>query len=247
MSLFDSPKPFLNPKIWTPEKKVRPEVREFIFSLIQTVLPMDKIFAMDLLGSNVGYQYGDTSDIDVNVVARKGESFDQWHKTFKIFNKKEHLLPGTKHPVNFFFQEYDPNRNWENSLGAYDLIGDRWVKNPIPFDEIGDPETKYEREIAYGKMILQMIETQVSRAKEANARGDKDTARRIYTELAILFKQIEDNRKTAYRYGTGTPALQEYNIMYKLIDSSMYNDLFKKLVDYYDSEINPIEPKASET
>ena len=204
---------------------------------------MKRIYAIDFLGSNVGYQYGDTSDIDINVVARKGEMFEQWHDVFKKFNKVKHFLPGTQHPVNFFFQEFDPNRNWDNSLGAYDLIGNCWVKQPIPFEEIGDPETRYEREIAYGKMVLSMIETQVHRAKEANARGDKDTARRIYTELAIMFKQIEENRKTAYRYGTGTPALQEYNIMYKLIEGSDYHDLFKKLVDFYDEEITPIVPR----
>lgn len=247
MSLFDTPKPYLNPVVWNPDKTVKPEVKEYIFNLLQQVYPLAKVYSATMIGSNVGYQYSDTSDIDVNIVARKGETFDKWHTIFKVFNNKSNYLPGTTHPVNFFFQEFTQDNDWSNSLGAYNLFTGQWEKDPIPFSELGDPETKYEREIAYGRMLLKMIETQVTRAKEANARGDKDTGRRIYTELAILFKQIEDNRKTAYRYGTGTPALQEYNIIYKLIEGSIYHGLFKKLVEFYDTEISPIEPHAATT
>jgi hypothetical protein len=243
MSLFDQPKPYLNPAIWAPDKTMRPEVKEYLIALLEKVFPMSKVFCLVMLGSSVSYQYGETSDVDLNMMARPGEEFDYWHTKFKLFNNTPNLLPGTKHPINYFFQEFSPELDWSNSLGAYDLLQDKWVKQPIPFSELGIPEKKYEREIAYGKILLTMIESQVDRAKEAKMRGDMDTARRIYTELAILFKGIEDDRKTAYRYGTGTPALQERNILYKLIESSEHHELFSKLVEFYNSDINPIEAK----
>jgi len=241
MSLFDTPRPFLNPVIWTIERTIKPEVKAFIFKTLEQVFPLSKVYSTTFIGSNVGYQYSDTSDIDVNVIARKGELFEKWHKVFKHFNNQLNYLPGTEHSIHFFFQEFTQDEDWSNSLGAFNLFTETWTKQPIPFSELGDPALRYEREIAYGRILLSMIETQVTRAKEAMARGDKDTAQRIYTELAILFKQIEDNRKTAYRYGTGTPALQEHNIIYKLIEGSVYQDLFKKLIDFYDEEINPVE------
>lgn len=234
MSLFDTPKPFLNPELWNPDKSLKPERKTQILDILSKVFPLGKVYSATMIGSSVGYQYSDTSDVDVNVVARRGETFDYWHLIFKKYNRQNNYLPGTKHPVNFFFQEYTADSDWSNSLGAYDLFLDKWVKNPMDFSKIGDPEEKFEREIAYGKMMLAMVDSQVSRGKEAKLRGDTEGAHRIYTELAIFFKSVDENRKTAYRFGTGTPALQEYNIMYKLIEASPHAELFHKLVDFYD-------------
>jgi hypothetical protein len=239
MSLFDAPVPYLSPLLWDEHKQLKPEVKVYLVKLLEEIYPVEKVHAMVMLGSSVGYQYSATSDIDTNVMGRKGETFEAWHTIFKKFNNRPNLFPGTQRPINFFFQEYIPDTDWSNSLGAYDILANKWIKAPISFEHIGDPIVKYEREIAYGKMLLSMIESQVKRAKEANARGDKDTAHRIYTELAIQFKQIENNRKDAYKYGH-RPALHEYNIIYKLIEGSEHHDVFKKLIDYYDSEIDPL-------
>lgn len=240
MSLFDPPKPFLNPAIWTPDKTLRPEVKTFILDTLSKVFPLSKVYSATMIGSSVGHQYSETSDVDVNVVARKGETFDKWHLIFKKFNRQMNYLLGTKHPINFFFQEFTTENDWSNSLGAYDLFLDRWSKLPIPFELIGNPEEKFEREIAYGKMMLSMVDSLVARAKEAKLRGDHEGAKRLYTELAIFFKSVDDNRKAAYRAGTGTPALQEYNIMYKLIENSPHGELFHKLIDFYDELFNDI-------
>jgi hypothetical protein len=181
------------------------------------------------------------SDIDINVIARKGEDFEKWHSIFKKFNLRNNCLPGTHNPINFFFQEYTPEDDWANSLGSYDILQNVWTKLPIPFEKIGDPEKKYEREIAYGNMILKVIETKEDLAQEALSRGDQDTADRIHSDLAIYFKQVEDGRKAAYKFGVGTPALQEWNIIYKIIEHSKYGDLFARLIDLYDSDITPLK------
>jgi hypothetical protein len=241
MSLFDEPRPYLNPEIWTADNQLKPEVKKYLLHLLEKIFSLTKVYSLHMIGSSVSYQYGPDSDVDVNVIARKGEFSEYWHPIFKKFNNKLNYLPGTKNPVNFFFQEYTPEDDWSNSLGSYDILQAKWTKLPIPFDRIGDPATKYEREIAYGKMILAMIETKEDLAQEAVARGDQATADRIHMDLALYFKQVDDGRKAAYRFGAGTPALQEWNIIYKMIEHSKYGELFSQLLDFYDTSITPLK------
>ena len=236
MSLFDTPKPFLNPDVWE-GGLLKPEVKAYILELLGKIFPVDKVQALVMIGSMVGHQYSETSDIDINLMARKGELFDKWHPIFKHYNSVEHPLPGTKHPINFFFQEYNHESDWSNSLGAYDIFMDLWIKRAPTFEEIGNPEEKYEREIAWANMIISLVDSEVERAEKASQRGDRKGATDIYKGLARLFDTVEENRKTAYRYQTGTPALQEYNILYKLLEKSRHRDLFKALVDYYDQHV----------
>ena len=233
MSLFDTPKPFLSPDVWE-GKELKPSVKSYVLELLETVFPIDKIQALVMIGSMVGHQYSETSDIDINLMARTGELFDKWHSIFKQFNAAGSLLPGTNHPINFFFQEYTDEADWSNSLGAYDILMGKWLKEAPTFEEIGNPEEKYEREIAWGKMMVSLIDSEVERANKAIERGDEKGATKIYKDLARIFDSIEEDRKTAYRHGTGTPALQEYNILYKLLEKSHHQKLFKALVDYYD-------------
>jgi hypothetical protein len=90
-------------------------------------------------------------------------------------------------------------------------------------------------------MILEMIGTEVRKADEAKSRGDTEGMERIHSDLAVIFKQIENNRKDVYRYGHN-PALHEYNIMYKLIEGSAYHELFKQLISQYDDEVKCVIP-----
>jgi predicted nucleotidyltransferase len=237
MSLLDLPKADLNPDLWTAEKQLRPKVKEYLLKLLSQIFSPSRAHAMVMIGSSVGHQYSGTSDIDINVMGNPGESYDALHKIFKNFNNTPNLLPGTEHPINFFFQEYVPHTDWSNSLGAYDINSDQWVKNPISAEHIGDPTTKYEREIAYGDMLLDSIEVEVQHIRDAEDRGDKQTELKLLKELSMMFKTIEDNRKAAYRYGTGhSPALGESNVFYKILEGSKFGDLMHELINWYDNE-----------
>jgi len=239
MSLFDPPRPYLEPALWTPDHILLPEAKRHILQLLEKIFPVSNATSVTLIGSTVGHQYTETSDVDVNVMARPGFEFDAWHPIFKKFNEMSHYLPNTQHPINFFFQPHmKGTSDWSNSLGAYNILTDTWEKKPIPFDKIEDPFAKFEREINYARVLLSMIDSEVMLINEAKKRFDLDDVQRRELELAILFKGIEDNRKTAYKYGTGTPALQEANIIYKFIEDSPHAELFHNLISKYDEHYN---------
>lgn len=234
MSLFDTPRRVLNPVLWN-DKSLKPEVKKYIIGLVNQIFPEEKIADLIMIGSNVGHQYSHTSDIDVNVMGLPSESYDAWHKIFKHFNDKGHYYPGTEHQINFMFQEYmaPGDRDWSNSLGAYNILADTWEKLPIPFDKIGDPKVKYERELIYANMLLSQIESEVKLMNETRIQAPEEY-QEAKKRLSILFKTIEDNRKTAYRYGTGTPALQEYNVIYKIVEGSQYGPLMHEMIHTFD-------------
>lgn len=237
MSIFSLPHQMLNPVLWTPEEKLHPEAKEYFMQLLEKIYPLAKVDALVMIGSSVGHQYSPTSDIDINMQAVKGESYDAWHKVFKNFASLHNYYPGTQHPINFFFQEYAGNGDWSNSLGAYDIFQNTWLKRPIPFNKIGDPATKYEREIAYGHMLLEMIASEVAAIRRSVAAGTQLETDRRLKELSRIFHKVDENRKLSYRYHTGTPALHENNILYKMIEDSEYAELFHELVEKYNGEV----------
>ena len=71
----------LNPKIWTEDKELRPEVRAKVLQIVdkfKTQLLVDnvelKVEDIYILGSNANYNYTEESDLDVHIIA--DESFD---------------------------------------------------------------------------------------------------------------------------------------------------------------------------
>ncbi len=254
MSIFDQPKPYLDPDIFDKSEIVKPEVKQYIVNLLKEIFPSESVYRMIMIGSNTTYQYAVDSDIDVNVQGAPGETADKWHTIFKAFNNQNHLLPGTQHPVNYFFQEYAaPNRlgyiqgedglgrnpevskntelTWANSLGAYDLLTDTWLKRPRPFEEIGDPNKTYAVEIAHVQMLMQMVQSEIDAVKQAIAAGDKARALMGLRDLQIFFHTVDVDRKATFQYGTGfSPSLEDYNLVYKLFEHSVYGKFLQDLV-----------------
>lgn len=235
MSIFATPHPTLNPAIFDKNNFLLSDAKEFIQHLLQKIYPLGKVYRLTMMGSNVTHQYDDTSDIDINVMGLKGEAYDDWHTIFKEFNDRNNLLPGTPHPINFFFQEYIPPQesvSWKNSLGAYDITTDQWIKRPKPFEEIGDPSDSYANEIAYVKLMMGMVESEVHAIKTSVANHDSDGALQALKNLQRFMKKIDDDRKSAYRYGGGSPSSSENNLIYKLIEHSEYGNLLQDLIGH---------------
>jgi hypothetical protein len=235
MGIFDQPRRQLNPMIFSPDEKVLPEVKSYILELLSSFFPQDKLYSLVLQGSNTTHQYSGDSDVDVQVMATKTEDFDTWHPVFKQFNKTDHFLPGTVHPVNFFFVEYvDPTkiiRGWQRSLGAYDLLSDQWLKRPTPFEKILDPEIEYAAEISYVNMLMKMIESEVHAIRQAVADGDQSKALSSLRTLQRFFRHIDEESKSSYRWGGGIPNKEEDHVIYKLLRRGPYGKLLEDLIN----------------
>ena len=83
----------------------------------------ENVKTMYIIGSSLGYQYTDTTDVDLHVqVDLSQEKADELGAMLPNGN----ILPGTKHPVQFYLTTN--LKDIENGDNAYDVVNDKWLK-----------------------------------------------------------------------------------------------------------------------
>ena len=81
------------------------------------------IKSIHLIGSSAGYQYNDTSDVDVSVETDIPR--DVIKKIWMLL-PNGNILPDTKHPVNFYLTS--DLHDVETAEAAYNITKDTWIK-----------------------------------------------------------------------------------------------------------------------
>jgi len=132
-SVLDPVKKDLNPVLWDKNDKLKKSVKVHILKKFEIWLKAytDKSSKNAfLLGSNASYQYNETVDIDVNMVV---DVTDEKLKEMTKMLPNGQLLPGTKHPINYFISN-QIRKEWKQS-SIYDLIADKWIIKPKKVDK----------------------------------------------------------------------------------------------------------------
>ena len=115
-------------ELWDADNKLKPEVKKFILDTLETfeksLSYSLNIKGIYLIGSSTGYQYTETSDIDCTVVIAREFSDTEYDDFMKVL-PNGHDVPGTHHPVNYFFTSELVDHNCEN---IYDVKSDSWIK-----------------------------------------------------------------------------------------------------------------------
>lgn len=158
--ILDQPKDTLDFSVWTPGRKLRPDIRRIMIDRIYGLLDPGMVKAMYIIGSITGYKYKPTSDIDINVhVDPFDDSIAKARLTKKI---NEQPVGDTEHPVNYFVQPYSPNTTWQDSYyGVYDVLEDEWVVYPPPRKDVRNPEDQYRDELMHGVWLGRRFEKRV--------------------------------------------------------------------------------------
>lgn len=133
---------------------MKPEVVNYIkksFELWYEQLNPDmKIFNVDhyaAIGSSTGFQYTDTSDVDIQVIIsmKDGHDFSETRKLISILPNGNDL-PGTKHPVNYFFIDINNPTDFEKVENFYNIETKIWEKKQEA--GVNNVPLLYVREIA---------------------------------------------------------------------------------------------------
>lgn len=257
MGLLDKPKQKLNPLLWDKNNDLLPNVKKEILDKLTTLIPKKLIKSVWFIGSSASLQYNAFSDIDINVVSRipwgreYDEEFEEWHQHFKYRNKQMDFLTETTHPITYFLQhEMEPN--WGDETTSVYLIKnydtgeeDIWEKPFISYENIRDPEERYEINKPYAQLYSKVV---INRLKEFTSdlhditqlEGKqllsklKEIEADIY-ELIRTYKDIDKARKLQYRYGWGVPKTSVKNFIYKYLERNKllgllegFKEVFKK-------------------
>lgn len=132
----------LNPKIWTKEKELIPEVRAKILQIVdkfKSLLAVDevelKVDDIYLLGSNANFNYNEDSDLDIHIIA--DETFDCSQEHLKTIYDCYKALFNNKYDINIkginvelYVENKDKLTNV--SAGIYSFK-DGWIRSPSKF------------------------------------------------------------------------------------------------------------------
>lgn len=128
----------LNPKIWTNEKTLKPEVRK---KIIQIVTEFYKyldisipIKSIKLIGSNANYNWSSQSDIDIhlffdfNDLSKDTDFVENFFIAKKNLWNLNHDIKIKNIPVEIYCNSIADNLH---SAGVYDLWNQKWISEPF--------------------------------------------------------------------------------------------------------------------
>ena len=221
----------LNPKLWDSNNELKPEVKEKLNEIVNKFEENLKANEVDLdiedvciIGSNASYNYNDTSDIDLHIIADTSIYSDEdlALKTYlaykSLFNDKyDPTVRGIDVEVYV-----EPHEVHANSRGIYSL-NNGWLKEPEAIDipEVDEAE------------IDKLSEPYKERAAEANTIEDVDKL------IDDIYLQRQQSIQKDGEFGKG-------NLIFKFLRSlGILQDLKDKKVELENKEMS-IEESSME-
>jgi len=126
----------LNPRLWGPDERLRPEVRERLLVIaddFRESLGIDvEVKDITISGSNAAYTYTDHSDIDLHLVADLPRA-DESNVYRELFDAKKYQYNDSHdfriggYDVELYVQDA---RQPHVSQGIYSVLDDKWIRVP---------------------------------------------------------------------------------------------------------------------
>lgn len=192
-SVLDPAQPQLNPAIWESPEAIKPEVKEFILSEVKS-FDIPDIKRIAFVGSNTGYQYTPTSDLDVHIWVPDltKEQEDAYGKKLPTDLK----LLDTEIPVQFYVIAVDESQGFTGKGAMWDLENDKWIVAP----QKADIKVPISHLFAIAKFFMEGIDNRVmeleSDEKELQhfqkyLEAETDEGQKKDIEARISYKQAE--------------------------------------------------------
>lgn len=250
------------PTVWDGDK-LDPRVRAHILGMIKQHFP--GAIGAFILGSITTKRYTRYSDIDVNVVMPEKVDLEPFRTIAKAINKSKPRFPGSPHVITFFMvHPADEKDAIQKTTGAYDLVGNKWLKEP---DDIGaDPkqmEGAFQGQIADVDIALGELNRDVRDislimeafreappAEKQKILGDlEDKKDEIEEDLKAITEEYDEFHKARVASfekeveADGPAAAKKHllnqtlpgNVVFKLMERYGYRDLLERLRDIYKS------------
>ena len=222
MGVLSVPKKSLSKSVFTDTQKIHPNVREFILKQLDSVVPKQAINEIFVMGSITGFKYDLDSDIDVSVYVTPTTEIDsQAYANFlhAVARRQVNgIVPtNTTHPINFYIKNYHENARamYESAdFGVYDLIADKWLREPTVPLNVRDPKEQFPLEL----MIAKAYEDRFAKA----------VSKEDINRIVQMTRSIKQDREFAYGYSWGVPRHSFKNILYKTFEKGPYHNVFEE-------------------
>jgi len=248
VSILDPIQTQLCVDVWDEKMHLRPEVRKQIIDGATAIVGKNNLLGLFVIGTITGYQYTETSDIDVNVSVL---NIDDKMREKSINDSGLIAAYSGRHPINFNLKQNSGNDEmWQDAtFGIYNVLRDDWTNLPPGPDAYRDPMIKYKLEIDYARIIANEFNSRIERFKKHIATLTKikrfkwtipflgqwfynhknSQVKQELIELAQMVHGLESDRKFAYYWGWGAPREDFRNIVYKYLEHSPNGKFFELL------------------
>ena len=246
----DSKDPIIKPSV---KKQIQDQIKEF-----EKEYPVIKIA---LIGSILTKRYRNDADLDINVLfdvpkeKQEQERVDLSQKYLSAKNPKNiqgKLIPGTKHPINYYFltdqSTYDDQNKKADAV--FDIENDKFIKRPDDFTFDTNLYVKeFERKVQELDVIKGELKRDIIDYNEL-VELQPDDILNLQDKINTKLEEIEDSISDVIKIGDGVDAerrsafnsdmtpdqIRKYgiknrlpkNVIYKMLEKYHYLKFYKK-------------------
>jgi len=264
-SIIDIPRSTYAPMVFDKENTSNPVIKPSVIKMIDDQLA---VFAKEypvlkytLIGSILTHRYRNDADLDINVlfdvpVEQQEEERIRLSKKYLSVSNPDNIqgikIPGTKHPVNYYFITDEKTYDDQNAKAdaVFDIKGQKFVKRPddYKFDArlyVKDFEKRVQEiDVIKGELKRDIVD--YDELKELKPGEIFDLERELYPKLAEIEKSIEDlsnigdvvdaERRDVFNKDMTPNEIQIFsiknrlpkNVIYKMLEKYHYLTFLKK-------------------
>jgi nicotinic acid mononucleotide adenylyltransferase/predicted nucleotidyltransferase len=278
-SIIDIPRSTYAPGVFdsadTNNPKIKSSVKVMIDKQIEDFAKEYPVIKIALIGSILTKRYRNDADLDINVLfdVPKDKQEEERLRLSKQFlsvknpdNIQGKLIPGTKHPVNYYLitdQETYEDQN-KKADAVFDITNNKFIKRPDDFTfdinlYIKDFDKKVQEiDVIKGELKRDIIDyDELSELKPGEIKGLQDKVngklKEIETDLQDIINigdTVDVERRTAFDTDMTPDQIRTYgiknrlpkNVIYKMLEKYHYLTFFKrcrKILD--DGEVSDAE------
>ena len=273
-SIIDIPRRTYAPGVFdeadTSNTKIKPSVKKLIDDQLKDFEKEYTILKVGLIGSILTKRYRNDADLDINVLfdvpkEKQEEERVRLSKQFLSVSNPDNIqgkeIPGTKHPINFYFltskETYDDQEKKADAV--FDIENNKFIKRPDEF--VFDPSL-YVKEFEKKVQELDVIKGELKRdiidydeLKELNPNDVLELQDKINDKLEEIENDIEDvikvgdtvdaERRAAFDTDMSPDEIKQFgiknrlpkNVVYKLLEKYHYLTFYKKCKKILDDGI----------
>ena len=264
-SIIDIPRQVYAPGVFdnndTEDPKIKISVLNMITAQFEEFEKEYPILDYSLIGSILTKRYRNDADLDINVLfdvpeEKREEERLRLSKQFLASSNPDNiqgkLIPGTKHPVNYYFitdkKTYDDQNAKADAV--YSIKGQKFIKRPEEFDFNPNLYLKdFQKQVDKIDMLKGELKRDIidyDELTELKPGEIKDLEKRISNKLGEIEKDIQDltdigtevdaERRAAFDRDMTPDEIKTYsiknrlpkNVVYKMLEKYHYLKFLKK-------------------
>ena len=270
-SIIDIPRSTYAPMVFDKEDTSNPVIKPSVIKMIDDQLAdfakEYPVLKYTLIGSILTKRYRNDADLDINVlfdvpVEKREDERVRLSKKYLSAKNPDNIqginIPGTKHPVNYYFitdeETYDDQNNKADA--TFDIKGQKFIKRPddFKFDSslyISDFNKKVQEiDVAKGELKRDIID--YDELKELKPGEIKDLQKELTSKLNEIETNLKDlsdigdtvdvERRDAFNTDMSPEQIKTFsiknrlpkNVIYKMLEKYHYLTFLKKCKNILD-------------